>query len=617
MKNEPADETNPEVSMVTDNEIPPTPSQPTPSKSARAEAKQARKEKKAAQLPTTPSAQSASKHSFPEVSSGTKQASAPVTPNHEGSLTPGGRPKSVRGPRIREKDSLRIGFYTPEEVEKIETFKINFCTLHGLSGLQFDEMIQHSDRAGGGDFPVSTDVITKVDFWNEIYGLVPGRDRRSVYRFMRRHFQSSTQKAHDWSEEQEDELISLLAQHGPKWAYIGRLLGRSDDDVTQRWKNKLEHKGIMNRGSWAEDETYTFLDAMKATWVNMKPLLGEKAGKDFYDLDERLVIWGNISKAMNHKRSRQQCADKWRKVVKHVKTLRANGIPDAEFDVSYSVKTAANWNTRLPANKRSDEYVKDSDDDDAAGDVHGSQKTATRDNSDLAEVLSEKVQAVSPSEPNGVTSETDEVESPKKPKKSKSKRKHAETSSNDHTQLEDGAQAEEDSEPELPPPSKQPKQRHTQNGISDIPGELPSSSAISTKTKAERKREKKEKRAKAKREKREAEAKLQAKANRKAARKEAKRTRREEEENGREEETQSPELLKEKGKEAATKSKEGRSDTPDSPQRTGESSQAGSPISSNVRAAFIPAEAARQSSLSDEEDSSDVEIKPEYDSDEL
>lgn len=592
MMNEPADETNPEVSMVTVDEIPPTSSQPTPSKSARAEAKQARKEKKAAQPPTTPYTQSASKHSFPEVSSGIKQASAPVTPNHEGSLTPGGRPKSARGSRIREKDSLRIGFYTPEEVEKIETFKIHFCTLHGLSGLKFDEMIQHSDRGDNGDFPVSSDVITKVDFWNEIYELVPGRDRRSIYRFMRRHFQGSTQKAHDWSEEQEDELISLYAQHGPKWTYIGRILGRSDDDVTQRWKNKLEHKGIMNRGSWAEDETYTFLDAMESTWVNMKSLLGEKAGKDFYDLDERLVVWGNISKAMNHKRSRQQCADKWRKIVKQVKISRANGNPDAEFDVSSAVKTAANWNTRMAANKKSDEYVKDSDDDDEAGEVHGSQNTIIRDNSEPAGVLSDKGQAVSPSGPNGVTSETEQVESPKEPKKakkSKSKRKHAETSSNDHTQLEDGAQAEQDSEPELPPPSKQPKQRHTQNGISDIPGELPSSSAISIKTKAERKREKKEKRAKAQREKAEAEAELKAKEDRKAARKEAKRMRREEKEKRIAEEAhvaanaQSPEFPKKKGKANSS----------------------------------ISAEAARQSSLSDEEDSSDVEIKPEYDSEEL
>ena len=157
---------------------------------------------------------------------------------------------------------MKIGFYTPEEVQKLETFKIDFCTMHGLSASTFDEMIQHSGRRGGGDFPVVADVTSKVDFWNEIYGLLPDRDRRSVYRFMRRHFQASTQKAHEWTDEQDDELVDLIDEHGPKWSYIGKLLGRSDDDVTQRWKNKLEHRNTMNQGSWSAEETRAFFDVI-------------------------------------------------------------------------------------------------------------------------------------------------------------------------------------------------------------------------------------------------------------------------------------------------------------------------------------------------------------------
>jgi hypothetical protein len=32
----------------------------------------------------------------------------------------------------------------------------------------------------------------------------------------------------------------------------------------------------------------------------LKPMLAGKAGKDMYELDERLIVWGNISKEMGH-----------------------------------------------------------------------------------------------------------------------------------------------------------------------------------------------------------------------------------------------------------------------------------------------------------------------------
>lgn len=422
-----------------------------------------------------------------------------------------------RGSRTRKKDSLKIGFYTPEEVQIIENYKIKFCTTHSVSGTKFDEMIQHSERGGNGDFPVPPDVITKVDFWNEIYALMPDRDRRSVYRFMRRHFQASTQKAHDWTPEQEEELISLHAQHGPKWTYIGRLIGRSDDDVTQRWKNKLEHKGVMNRGNWDADETKTFLDAMESSWVNMKPLLGATAGKDFYELDERLVSWGNVSKAMGHRRSRQQCADKWRKIIKQVKTMRANGFPDAVFDVEAAVKNSANWSGRQA---KTSEYVveeEDEEDEENAGDGD--------DHPRLSGFLSNIAQPVSQSsrkaEPGHETqseagAETEQPDLPNKSKKPKRKRPETPPDAHDETQ------AEVDAEPELPRSFKKSKRHHVQQPSSDA-AEAVMAPATPKKSKAERKKEKKELREREERERIEAETEAKLKAGEKAARKEAKR----------------------------------------------------------------------------------------------
>lgn len=423
-----------------DTEIPPTPTQPTPSRSARSKARQARKIKKNGTAPSTPSAKPAPEQEVPEQEVA-NHSSAPATPNPEGLLTPGGRPKGIRGSRTREKDSRKIGFFTPAEIRKIETFKIDFCTVHGLSGSTFDEMVQHSDRNKSecGDFPVDVSIISKSDFWNEIYDLIPERDRRSVYRFMRRHFQVSTQKAHDWTEEQDDELVDLIDKHGPKYTFIGKQLGRSDDDVTQRWKNKLEHRGTMNQGPWSVEESKVFFEAMQSTWANMKPTFGEKAPKDVYELDDGSVHWGNVSKAMDHKRSRQQCADKWRKIVRQVKTLRANGIPDAEFDIEASAKKSSRRIIRSNSSK-SAKFVTEDDEDDVNGQANG-----VSNQSDAPEAT-KSPQSETQIEP---TPEAELLEPPstsKKSKKSKSKRKHMD----DHAQPENGTQSDADDEPELP-----------------------------------------------------------------------------------------------------------------------------------------------------------------------
>ncbi|KAJ5384428.1 hypothetical protein N7517_002339 [Penicillium concentricum] len=486
-------ENNPPPSAIA-VQNPPTPSQPSPSKpKAKKAHKQIGEDLKAV---TTSISQPTSDLPLAEEPPAvkqlavTKQTPAPDSPNPEGSTTPGGRAKGVRGSRTREKDNLRIGFYTPDEVRKIEAYKLNFCTVHGIPSAKFDEMVQHSERGASGEFPVSADVISKGDFWDEIYALVPDRDRRSVYRFMRRHFQASAQKAHDWSKEQDDELIELHAKHGPKWTYIGKLIGRSDDDVTQRWKNKLEHQGTMNQGAWSEEETRIFLNAVESTWNTMKPMLAEKAGKDMYELDERLIVWGNISKEMGHTRSRQQCADKWRKIVRQVMTMRANGQPGAVFDPKIAAKKSAHWNLRLEAQRKSSQFVnEDSDDDEAT-------KTTNAN-------LKPKGETV----PSPITDENVE--------------------SNHEVQSEEG-------EPDLPEPpkkAKKSKHKHNEEPSSSPIKEAPSSSVAPKKSKEERKREKKERREKERQEKEKQEAQED-----KAARKERKRQKKEEKKRQREEE---------------------------------------------------------------------------------
>lgn len=284
-----------------------------------------------------------------------------------GELNSKGQPKKQRGSRPGGKHNLKVGFFEPGEIEKLEKFKLDFCNNHGLSGQQFDTMVQHSER-GGAEFPCPSDVTSKSEFWSDIYRTIPDRDTRSVYRFMRRHFQVTTQKPHEWTDEQDEELVQLHAEHGPKWVFIARLLGRSDDDVTQRWKNKLEHRHTMRRGPWSEDELRAFMEALQQAWQGYKQMLHEGAGNDVYEMDEKLVAWGAISNAMKNVRSRQQCADKWRKVRKAVLARRRDGFPDAVFDYTKAAKRSTRP-TGKSGSAKSKEFVEEDDDGDDEGNV--------------------------------------------------------------------------------------------------------------------------------------------------------------------------------------------------------------------------------------------------------
>ncbi|KAL5360939.1 hypothetical protein BJX96DRAFT_151107, partial [Aspergillus floccosus] len=350
-----------------------------------------------------------------------RKASVPATLDAEASnpfLAQKGKRKRPDSNSDTSKKDNRTGFFTSDEVKALEKFKIDFCNTHGLPGSTFDAMVQHSAREKGETFP-GQDVISKQDFWKEIYGVHPKRDRRSVYRFMRRHFQASQQKPHEWTKLQDQELIELHEKYGPRWAYIAKIIGRSDDDVVQRWKNRLEHRHTMKSGPWSEEEVCQLLEAVQDSWTKLKQQ-GINVGKDYYEMDEKLVSWGHVSRALGHCRSRQQCADKWRKARRKILTQRARGQPDAVYDPALETRLASRRSRSLAAasrsaspdrNYKSSKYVEESDEDEAE-----------QDDKTNGERTSAKSKAPTPKTPKTKHSEAPEIdETPQEREKSSSK----------------------------------------------------------------------------------------------------------------------------------------------------------------------------------------------------
>ncbi|KAI7977354.1 hypothetical protein EIK77_004770 [Talaromyces pinophilus] len=245
-------------------------------------------------------------------------------------LSPGFRPG-----HISSTNAKRTGLFSPEEIETLEQFKLEFCNKYHITGDMFDASVQSVRSSKNGIFLENSPIVEYKDFWKAIYETIPVRDQKSINRFCRRHF-SNAYKPHQWTNEDDDELERLQAIHGTKFAIIARDMERTYDDVVQRWKNKVELRHTMKMGPWDDDEIYKLVEQLEETRRQhlAQGKTEEEVGREIYEMPDEFCYWGSICKKFEGTRSRQQLADKWRKVKRVVLERRADGYEDAVWDPS-------------------------------------------------------------------------------------------------------------------------------------------------------------------------------------------------------------------------------------------------------------------------------------------
>jgi hypothetical protein len=294
-------------------------------------------------------------------------------------------PPGFRPGHVSSTNSKRTGLFSPEEIETLEQFKLAFCSQFHITADMFDASVQSAQKIKGGIFLLDTPPIEYKKFWQEIYGQIPDRDQKSINRFCRRHF-SNAYKPHQWTTADDDELERLHSIYGTKWAVIARDMERTYDDVVQRWKNKVELRHTMKLGPWDDDEINKLIECLEHTrnlQLSKLERTEEDIGKDIYELPDECIAWGRISDRFQHTRSRQQVADKWRKIKRIVLERRADGYEDAVWEPSIQPKPGPRPKYRplpLQSEKRgfiSNETVDSSDD---AEDQDGGQNEKEKEN---------------------------------------------------------------------------------------------------------------------------------------------------------------------------------------------------------------------------------------------
>jgi hypothetical protein len=210
----------------------------------------------------------------------------------------------------------KTGPFSESEIRKLQQFMADYCDEHGIDETVFRQMMTDSSRRGR-NATWSWPGVTKFEFLNAYYDVLPHRAHKSMQRYKERNFQNLDHKR-EWTEEDDTLLIDLVNELGPKWIEIGLRLNRTQDSVTQRYKKKLKDRDVVRYGTWSSYE-----DEMLAKVIEeIKDELGLAKTSD---TDEK-ISWVEVSKRIGGIRTAHQCSTHWHRVQKFKRKSSPRGI---------------------------------------------------------------------------------------------------------------------------------------------------------------------------------------------------------------------------------------------------------------------------------------------------
>ena len=132
--------------------------------------------------------------------------------------------KSTTGRKWNEKsENLIKGKITPEEGKKITEALCEYAFEKQLSTEELLNLITEKQ----------TKKENKV--WTKIAECLPGRSVQSIHNYCHRTFHPYNYKGF-WTKKEEEDLLTLVKEHGKKWELIGKELQRTATNVKDKYK---------------------------------------------------------------------------------------------------------------------------------------------------------------------------------------------------------------------------------------------------------------------------------------------------------------------------------------------------------------------------------------------
>jgi hypothetical protein len=214
----------------------------------------------------------------------------------------------------KSKVSLATGPFTDKEKAKLARFKRRICNDYSVSEFDFNTLMTLLGRRDGSEWPNPD--VTRAELRGMFYEVLPDRNRKSLNRYRERYFQNVEQDT-EWTEEQINDLKNLVQEKGRKWVEIAEKLGRTQDSVYQKWKNKIRQGDAQRFERWEEGEKEALVLAVRECKIAAKVPL------DFSSDDK--VNWTAVSDRLGKTRNAQQCSTFWKRVYRPREEAKARG----------------------------------------------------------------------------------------------------------------------------------------------------------------------------------------------------------------------------------------------------------------------------------------------------
>jgi len=138
--------------------------------------------------------------------------------------------------------------YSDEETKLVMKVTEEYMKTHNLDTKDVCVALREVDEAG------YRAPMQRLSLWKELHDLMPSRSKVSLYDHVQaKLFKAATPAAAQWTDRDVAQLKQFVEQHGTRWSYIGKLMGRFPDDCKHVFERRGKQRKLSGRFTLAED----------------------------------------------------------------------------------------------------------------------------------------------------------------------------------------------------------------------------------------------------------------------------------------------------------------------------------------------------------------------------
>ncbi|KAK1978252.1 hypothetical protein LZ30DRAFT_729408 [Colletotrichum cereale] len=216
-----------------------------------------------------------------------------------------------KAPSRQAGGQFQTGRFSVDEMLKLTQAVEKYRDDHNLSQKEMNALIQSKNRKKGrsvnNNKGLEFDTQRFLDMWAEICAAVPTRRRQKVIDVARQEFHNFAARGGGWTDKEDARLAKLHDKYNGCWVKIADEMNRHPNDVRDRHRNYVRCGGIRHRAKWTEEEEQELVEHVVSSIRRIDRLPGNSHKPPL-----SLINWQSISELMGHRRSRLQCARKFK-----------------------------------------------------------------------------------------------------------------------------------------------------------------------------------------------------------------------------------------------------------------------------------------------------------------